>query len=175
VKYNSYYYVAKPTAGNGFAGVTPTNTAYWEPFGAQFESVATNLLLAINANVGGWVFRNNRLESQNGAIFLDGVNGKVSLDGGIQSSFGGLITSLDDSSSGLSIRIKDSSPLRRPALFRASNPATDTYEGTVNLVRYIGATKQSEATLLSNSLEIGNTGTSVAKIRMSCATGTGCE
>jgi hypothetical protein len=82
VKYNSYYYVAKPTAGNGFAGVTPTNTAYWEPFGAQFESIATKLLLAVSANVAGWIFANNRLESPDGSVFLDGANGKISLGSG---------------------------------------------------------------------------------------------
>jgi hypothetical protein len=46
VQYNSTYYVARTDAGNGFSGRTPTNTSYWNSFGAQFESVATGLLLA---------------------------------------------------------------------------------------------------------------------------------
>jgi hypothetical protein len=83
VKYNSYYYVAKTTAGNGFAGVTPTNTAYWEPFGAQFESVATKLLLAESANIGGLIFRNNRLESADGSFYIDGNNNKIVIGKGV--------------------------------------------------------------------------------------------
>jgi hypothetical protein len=83
VKYNSYYYVAKTTAGNGFAGVTPTNTAYWEPFGAQFESVATKLLLAEYANIGGLIFRNNRLESADGSFYIDGNNNKIVIGKGV--------------------------------------------------------------------------------------------
>jgi hypothetical protein len=46
VKYNNTYYVARTDAGNGFSGQVPTNTSYWNTFGAQFESVATGLLLA---------------------------------------------------------------------------------------------------------------------------------
>ena len=51
-------------------------------FGAQFDSVATDLLLAIGANIAGWVFVNNRLESQDGGIYLDGVTGKISAANG---------------------------------------------------------------------------------------------
>lgn len=87
VKYNGIYYVARIDAGS-FSNVLPTNTSKWNPFGAQFESIATGLLLAENANIAGWVFRNNRLESQNGDIFLDGTNGKVRLNGTLQLSTG---------------------------------------------------------------------------------------
>ena len=76
VKYNGIFYIARIDAGT-FSGVVPTNTSKWNPFGAQFESVATNLLLAENANIGGWIFRNNRLESQNNSAFLNGLNGAV--------------------------------------------------------------------------------------------------
>lgn len=85
VKYNGIFYIARIDAGT-FSGVVPTNTSKWNPFGAQFESVATNLLLAENANIAGWVFRNNRLESQNGSVYLDGVNGKVRVSGIVQFS-----------------------------------------------------------------------------------------
>ena len=82
VKYNGVYYVANRNAGS-FTGDQhpPTDGAYWNDFGAQFESVATNLLLAEMANVGGLIFHNNRLESQatdssgNPLIVIDGVNG----------------------------------------------------------------------------------------------------
>lgn len=87
VKYNGIYYVARIDAGS-FSNVLPTNTSKWNPFGAQFESIATGLLLAENANIAGWIFRNNRLESQNGDIFLDGTNGKVRLNGTLQLSTG---------------------------------------------------------------------------------------
>ena len=81
VKYNGVYYVARIDAGT-FSGKAPTDTSKWNTFGAQFESVATQLLLAEEANVAGWVFRNNRLESQDGNIFMDGVNGLISVGNG---------------------------------------------------------------------------------------------
>lgn len=54
---------------------------FWELFGAQFSSVATDLLLAENANVGGWIFKNERLESQSGGAFLNGKTGEARLKG----------------------------------------------------------------------------------------------
>lgn len=87
VKYNGVYYVARIDAGT-FSGIVPTNTSKWNTFGAQFESVATELLLAENANIAGWVFRNGRLESQNGNVFMDGNKGIVRLSGTIQLSTG---------------------------------------------------------------------------------------
>jgi hypothetical protein len=39
--------------------------------------VATQLLLAENANIAGWVFRNNRLETQEGGTYLDGSGGFI--------------------------------------------------------------------------------------------------
>lgn len=95
VKYNGIYYVARIDAGE-FHNVAPTNTSKWNNFGAQFESIATGLLLAENANIAGWIFRNNRLESQtladgkiaDGAttkkpmVFMNGVTGEVSFAGG---------------------------------------------------------------------------------------------
>ena len=92
VKYNGSYYVARIDAGT-FAAL-PTDTSKWNPFGASFESVATNLLLAENANIAGWVFRNGRMESQTkGAdgkpmAYLDGEKGEVRLKGTLQHSTG---------------------------------------------------------------------------------------
>ena len=99
VRYNSVYYITRTDAPNGtggFTGVVPTNTAYWNQFGASFESVATNLLLAELANIAGWIFRNSRLESQTLAdgtttdgsttktpmVFLNGRTGQVAFAGG---------------------------------------------------------------------------------------------
>lgn len=87
VKYNNIYYIARIDAGT-FSNVVPTSTSKWNNFGAQFETVATQLLLAENANIAGWIFRNNRLESENGSVWLDGKNGKVRLAGTVQLSTG---------------------------------------------------------------------------------------
>lgn len=86
VKYNGSYWVAAVDAGE-FQGVTPSaSSSKWNSFGAEFESIATGLLLAENANIAGWIFRNNRLESADGRIFLDGENGEVRLNGTLQLS-----------------------------------------------------------------------------------------
>lgn len=87
VKYSGAYYIARIDAGT-FSGSAPTDTNKWNPFGASFESVATQLLLAENANIAGWIFRNNRLESQDGTIWLDGVKGQIMAKGG----FSGTLT-----------------------------------------------------------------------------------
>lgn len=52
------------------------------------KALHLKFLFSENSNLGGWIFRNNRLESQNGSVYLDGVNGKVRLDGTIQLSTG---------------------------------------------------------------------------------------
>lgn len=47
VLYNGQYYVSRGDAGGAIPiGTLPTNTQYWNGIGTQFESVATNLLLA---------------------------------------------------------------------------------------------------------------------------------
>ena len=80
VKQGGTYYIARIDAGT-FSNVAPPNTSKWNEFGAQFESIATGLLLAENANIAGWIFRNNRLESQNGTFYLDGTTGDVNIKG----------------------------------------------------------------------------------------------
>lgn len=80
VKQGSTYYIARIDAG-AFSNIAPPNTSKWNEFGAQFESIATGLLLAENANIAGWIFRNNRLESQNGTFYLDGKTGDVNIQG----------------------------------------------------------------------------------------------
>lgn len=87
VRYNGAYYIARTDAPNGaFSGIVPTNGNYWNPFGASFESVATELLLAENAQIAGWIFRNGRLESQSGNTYLNGVTGEMRLKGMLQQS-----------------------------------------------------------------------------------------
>ena len=104
VKYNNHYYVARTDAG-AFTNQAPMitvdgsqvlNSSYWNDFGAEFESIATTLLLAELANIAGFIFRNNRLESQKMAdgstnsgattstpmVLLDGLTGLVKFAGG---------------------------------------------------------------------------------------------
>lgn len=74
VKHNGHYYVARVDAGNGFQNHVPTDTAYWNDFGAEFESIATNLLLAEGANIGDWFMSDGKIVS----TLLDG--NKIILD-----------------------------------------------------------------------------------------------
>lgn len=74
VKYNGHYYVARVDSGNGFQNHVPTDTAYWNDFGAEFESIATNLLLAEGANIGDWFMSGGKIVS----TLLDG--NKIILD-----------------------------------------------------------------------------------------------
>lgn len=86
VKYGNAYYIARIDAGT-FSNIEPTNTAKWNAFGSSFESVATGLLLAENANIANLIFRNQRLESNaktNGIpnFFLDGLKNIASFGAG---------------------------------------------------------------------------------------------
>lgn len=90
VLHGSTYYIARVDAPSGVAGFTnivPTNTNYWHQFGSSFESVATGLLLAENANIANLIFRSQRLESSaktNGIpnFFLDGLKNIASFAAG---------------------------------------------------------------------------------------------
>ena len=92
VKHGSAYYVARTDAGD-FSGVQPPNTDKWNAFGSSFESVATDLLLAENANIADFIFRNERLESTsedidgNPNIILDGKGGISYFNGSIINPF----------------------------------------------------------------------------------------
>ena len=66
------YFMTKTTAGT-FTGQYPGNdTAYWKKFQGQFENIATGLLFAEEANIAGWWFSDNRIESQNRNVIIDG-------------------------------------------------------------------------------------------------------
>lgn len=80
VQYNGTYYVARIDAGT-LSNIAPTNTAKWNQFGTSFESVATGLLLAENANIAGWIFRDGKLYSQSNNCWLDGKTGNVNIQG----------------------------------------------------------------------------------------------
>lgn len=88
VKNGDTYYIARIDAGT-FSGKAPTNTAYWNSFGASFESIATNLLLAEGANIGDWYISGGKIVStlENGnRIELDAVNKRIRI---ISSGSGG--------------------------------------------------------------------------------------
>lgn len=79
VKYGDTYYIARIDAGT-FKGYAPTNTTYWNSFGASFESIATNLLLAEGANIGDWFISGGKIVStlENGnKIELDAKNKRI--------------------------------------------------------------------------------------------------
>ena len=82
VKYNGIYYIARIDAGE-FYNVAPTNTSKWNYFGAQFESIATNLLLAEGANIGDWFISKGKIVStleQGNKITLDAKGGEILLE-----------------------------------------------------------------------------------------------
>ncbi len=66
VRYNNQYYIALSTVNGSFSGKLPTNTAYWTPFGASFDNIATGLLFAEEA----WV------ENLGVSFLKTGVTGK---------------------------------------------------------------------------------------------------
>ena len=81
VFHNGAYYIARTDAGT-FRGVDPTDKSKWNDFGASFESVATQLLLAEHASIGNWYLSQGRiistLEGQN-RIVLDAQRNNITL------------------------------------------------------------------------------------------------
>lgn len=102
VEHGAVYYVARADAGT--FNVEPPNTEKWNLFGVQYDSVATKLLLAQYANIGGLIMKNNCLVSQIGTvngvastdvtdpdfapnIMIDGQQGQSVFSGSIRSPF----------------------------------------------------------------------------------------
>ncbi len=88
VYYSGLYYIARsdnsrfPPYDGSFSGKTPTNTDYWNSFGAQFESVATFLLLADQARIGDWWHSGGKIMSSldgDNAITLDAILAKITI------------------------------------------------------------------------------------------------
>ena len=116
VKYNGHYYVSRVDAGNGFQNHAPTDTNYWNDFGAEFESIATNLLLAEGANIGDWFMSGGKIVStlsDEDKITLDASVAKIivesSMSGGdySQSKYQGSTIKLDASSGIVEARSKN--------------------------------------------------------------------
>lgn len=98
VKYNGIYYVSRVDAGT-FSNVAPTNTSKWNPFGAQFESIATNLLLAEGANIGDWFLSGGKIVStlsttSSGKITLDAKGGLIQVESAISGGDHSLYTTM---------------------------------------------------------------------------------
>ena len=69
VRYKGWYYRTKETIGTikGISPIDPSTLSdYWYSFGASFDSVATNLLLAEKANIAGFVYKDLVMQSQIG-------------------------------------------------------------------------------------------------------------
>lgn len=82
VKYNGHYYIARVDAGT-FSNVVPTSTSKWNDFGAEFESIATNLLLAEGANIGDWFMSGGRIVStlsSGNKITMDALNARLLIE-----------------------------------------------------------------------------------------------
>lgn len=85
VKQGNEYYITRIDAGT-FSAIVPPNPKTWNVFGASFESIATNLLLAEGANIGDWSIENGKIVStlDNGVvnrnkIVLDAINKKIEI------------------------------------------------------------------------------------------------
>lgn len=70
VKTSSGYFKTHPNAG-AFMNKDPQNTSegYWISFGGEFESVATDLLIAEKAYISGFVFFNDKIVSRKGVLW----------------------------------------------------------------------------------------------------------
>lgn len=91
VKFNGIYYITKLGVGS-FSGKLPTNSEYWENFGAQFSSIATNLALIENANIANFIYKDQTMQSQSKTggkpnLMLDGLNGIINALKGSIGSF----------------------------------------------------------------------------------------
>ncbi|MEJ2905101.1 hypothetical protein WAE58_21830 [Pedobacter panaciterrae] len=89
VKYGGLWYTTRVDAGS-FSGILPTNTSKWNAFGAQFDSIATGLLLAEAATITNLISPNLKtapsgkrmeiLASENNQIFYDATGQVLEID-----------------------------------------------------------------------------------------------
>ncbi|WP_425628884.1 phage tail protein [Cellulophaga lytica] len=136
------YYIYKGTNGVSASW----NSANWDNFGAQFESIATNLLLAENANIGDWIIKDGRITSQDLNSIMYGTKGKIHLQGdqygsyddttrlegdGVQVTGGGLHTFQPTTSYN-----DDGNPTTAAIGPRATIGAKNPFRGTVSNPRY---------------------------------------
>jgi hypothetical protein len=94
-KYLGTYYVARSDAGT-FSGILPTNTAYWNTFGATFDSVATDLLFASLAYIENLGVQNLKTATTGPRIEMTAASNSMRFINSLNST----IVTIDDDLSG---------------------------------------------------------------------------
>lgn len=82
------WYIARTDAGT-FSSPAPPDTSKWDNFGANFESIATNLLLAEGANIGDWFIQGGKIVSTldtGSKITLDAKSKIITIDAAVGSA-----------------------------------------------------------------------------------------
>ncbi|WP_158797682.1 phage tail protein [Pedobacter sp. L105] len=106
---NNLWYTTRTDAGNIPAGTLPTNTAYYNPFGAQFDSVATGLLLANAITAENLTVRNVKTaEAGVKHIEINGVDNNLK----VLNAAGAVLALLDDDSAYETVRSSDIPPVQ---------------------------------------------------------------
>lgn len=114
VKYGDSYYISRIDAGT-FSTPAPPDTSKWNAFGASFESIATNLLLAEGANIGDWFISEGRIVStlnSGNKILLDAKNSRIRVEsassgGAYSQEYLGSIIDIDANQGTVETRSKD--------------------------------------------------------------------
>jgi hypothetical protein len=146
VKFQDVYYIYKGADGVTNSGFIWAN---WGTFGSQFSSVATDLLLAVNANIGGWIFKNNRLESQEGNAYLNGNDGMVDITGKFTSKAESYTTAMGDGD--LTSKLNSSSAPDKNIIRLNSKGTGSNYVGELELRDLTTSGTQNSRTLLTPS------------------------
>lgn len=124
VQYSGSYYVARTDAGT-FSGVTPTNTTKWNGFGAQFESVATDLLFASLAYIDNLGVKYLRTGTTGQRVFIDGSDGSMHF---YNASGVEVLTLASGTVTALAATIKSSTGAKRIEISTSTNEM-EFYEG----------------------------------------------
>lgn len=156
VKYGDTYYISRIDAGT-FSGIVPTSTDKWNSFGASFESVATDLLLAENASIGNWRISSGNIVStldtgNVGKVTLDAKNGKIQVyapttpdEGQSSISATGVNVKMDAAEGVVSVRDEDNNASEVSAKGVFAN-----YAGTRCNASYTGASRLAAIVGLGN-------------------------
>ncbi len=121
VKHGNTYYIARIDAGT-FSTPAPPDSSKWNSFGASFESIATNLLLAEGANIGDWFISGGKIVSTltgENKITLDAKNSRIQVvsatSGGIYSQENlGSIVDIDANAGIVEAQVEELSPVWKP-------------------------------------------------------------
>ena len=103
VIYNGNAYIVKSYGYSGSA--IPTNSSYWEQ-SSKFSFVAMDTALIDGANIAGFMFKNQKMQSQTGTLTLDGINGSIDARKGTIGGFTLSNNSLSTTGSNASIKFE---------------------------------------------------------------------